>query len=146
MDENLIAQNPKDALVLKIRDHVDSRASAMDNEKKIYVYAYSLIDLARIYFRLHHDFLKKLDDKELANLSSLIYAKAKRRLWIHIPFFGLFSLISVLGLGVGIAFIYCGFINKRDTMFGTYKFVALHKWFWGRFNATDLRKGSIHLK
>lgn len=141
MEENLIAQNPKDELVLKINNYVDTQASAADNSQKISVYSSAFVELAKKYFGLDNEFLKKLNDKELANLSSLIYEKAKRRLWIHVPAFSLLSLISTLGFGVGIILFYFGFINKRDRLFCTYKFVILHKWFWQRFAVADLRKG-----
>ena len=140
MEENLIKQNPRDELLLKIRGHVDSQASAADNAKKINIYAQTFVALAKKYFGLDNLFLTKLDDQELKNLSSLIYDKAKRRLPILMPSFCLLILLAVPLLGIGIPLFYHGLFNKHDAQFMTYKLVILHRWFWERFTAAELKR------
>lgn len=140
MEENLVAQNPRDDLVLKINNYVDTQASAADNSQKIYVYSSAFTQLAETYFGLDHEFLKKLSDDELKRLGAFVYEKAKKRLWVLMPSVCLFSLLTAPMLGLGIWMFYCFVIDKRDHDFSTYKFVALHKWFWSKFKAENLRK------
>lgn len=140
MEENLIKQNPRDELILKIRSHVDSQISATDNSKKINVYANIFTWLAKKYFNLDPLFLRNLNDQELLNLCSLIYEKAKRRLKWILPLFCLGCFALIPAAGVGVKFLCDGFNPKDQYTLKTYKFVILHKWFLKKFTAADLKR------